>query len=92
VIKAGSNILTQKQNDKNMESHYAASPKEKKFWTLSSAEKIMGTVFGDANVCILIDILPRNETVNTVCYVQMFRKLQCALCDIYLMKTHHSST
>jgi hypothetical protein len=22
----------------------------------------------------------------------MFRKLQCALCDIYLMKTHHSST
>jgi hypothetical protein len=79
-------------HDKNMESHYAASPKEKKFWTLSSAEKIMGSVFRDAKVCIPVEFLPRNETVNTVCYVWMLRKLQCVLCDKHLMKTHHSST
>jgi hypothetical protein len=37
---------------------------------------------------ILVDFLPKKETVNAVHYVQMLQKLQHALCDKCLMKRH----
>jgi hypothetical protein len=59
---------------------------------MSSAENVKGIVFRDAKGSILVDFLPANETVNTVFYVLMLQKLQCALCDKCLMKTHYPST
>jgi hypothetical protein len=55
------------QNDKVW--HYAALPEKTK--TISSAAKIVGTVFWDAEVCTLVDFLSRKETVNAVHWIQM---------------------
>jgi hypothetical protein len=61
-----------------MEWEHGASPEEEegKARIIPSAGKIIGTVFLDAKWCILVDFLPRKESVNAVHYVKMLQKLQ----------------
>jgi len=65
----------------SMEWHHLDSPTKKKPKTMPSAKKIMGTVFWDAEVCILIEFLEPGKTINAACYVQTLLKLRHALRD-----------
>jgi len=62
-----------------MEWHHFDSPTKKKPKTMPSAKKIMGTVFWDAEGCILIEFLEPGKTINAACYVQTLLKLHHAL-------------
>jgi hypothetical protein len=68
-----------------MEWHHAIPPK-KKARTKSLAGKILGRVLWDARRRILVDALPRKETLNVVHHVQILKKLWCELCDKCRMK------
>ena len=48
---------------------------------MSSAKKIMGTIFWDAERCILIEFLEPGKTMNAPRYVQTLLKLHRALRD-----------
>jgi len=64
-----------------MEWHHLDSPTKKKPKTMPSAKKIMGTVFWDADRCILIEFLEPGKTINAARYVQTLLKFCCALHD-----------
>ena len=64
-----------------MEWHHLDSPTKKKPKAMPSAKKIMGTVFWDAEGCILIEFLEPGKTLNASHYVQTLSKLRCALRD-----------
>jgi hypothetical protein len=49
----------------SMEWHHTTSPRKKKFKAISSASKIMATDFWDCEGMILIDVLPRSQTINS---------------------------
>jgi len=65
----------------SMEWHHLDSPTKKKPKTVSSAQKIMGTIFWDAEGCILIEFLETGKTINAARYVQTLLKLHRALWD-----------
>ena len=48
---------------------------------MPSAQKIMGTIFWDAEGCILIEFLETGKTINAARYVQTLLKLRRALRD-----------
>jgi hypothetical protein len=48
---------------------------KKKATAIHSGGKITGKIFQDAEVCVLVNFLPRKETVNAVHYVQRLQKL-----------------
>ena len=51
----------------------------KKFKVQQSARKVMATVFWDSQGVILLDILPRGESVNAVSYCETLDKLRHAV-------------
>ena len=53
-----------------MEWHHLDPPTKKKPKTMPSAKKIMGTVFWDAEGCVLIEFLEPGKTINASHYVQ----------------------
>jgi hypothetical protein len=57
----------------SMEWHHTASPRKKKFKAITSASKIMATVFRDCEGVILIDVFPRGQRIN---YVETVNKLK----------------
>ena len=65
----------------SMEWHCLDSLTKNKTKTMPSAKKIMGTVFWDAEGCILIEFLEPGKTINAARYVQTLLKFQCALRD-----------
>ena len=65
----------------SMEWHHLDSPTKKKPKAMPSAKKIMGTVFWNAEGCILVEFLEPGKTTNAACYVHTLLKLRCALCD-----------
>ena len=65
----------------SMEWHHLDSPTKKKPKTMPSAKKIMGTVFWDAEGCILIEFLEHGKTISAASYVQTLIKLRCAMHD-----------
>jgi histone-lysine N-methyltransferase SETMAR len=60
----------------SMEWHHTNSPRKRKFKAIPSASKIMATVFWDCEVVILIDVLPRGQTINSDVYVETLKKLK----------------
>jgi hypothetical protein len=48
----------------SMEWHHTTSPQKEKFKAFPSTSKIMATVFWDCEGAILIDLLPRGQTIN----------------------------
>lgn len=65
----------------SMEWHHQNSPTKKKAKTVKSAGKVMGTVFWDAEGCILVEFLEPGQTINAARYVQTLKKLRRALRD-----------
>jgi len=49
----------------SMEWHHPQSPRKKKFKTTPSARKLMITVFWDIDGVILVDVMARDETINS---------------------------
>jgi hypothetical protein len=74
-MKAGSAILTPKIKRQGMEWHHVVFPKKNKARTIFLVGIIVGTVFWDVQRCILVDFLPRAETINAVLCVQACQKL-----------------
>jgi hypothetical protein len=66
-----------------MEWYHAISPKKEEGQKCSHG---MGTESWDAEGCILVDFLPKVETVNVAHYIQMFKKLRSALRETRQMK------
>ena len=55
------------------------SPRQKKFKTQSSAGKVMATVFGNAKGFIMLDFLPKRNTITGVYYVNLLDQLRTAI-------------
>ena len=62
-----------------MEWRLSSSPQPKMFKTQKSAGKIMATVFWDAQGVILIDFLPRGETINSEAYIETLTRLRARI-------------
>jgi histone-lysine N-methyltransferase SETMAR len=60
----------------SMEWHHPQSRRNKKFKTAPSAGKVMVTVFWDCDVVILVDVVPRGATINSVAYINTLNKLK----------------
>jgi len=65
----------------SMEWHHLHSPSKKKAKTVSSAAKVMSTVFWDAEGLILAEFLEPGQTITAAHYVQTLQKLRRAFHD-----------
>ena len=63
----------------SMQWHHLGSPSPKKFKLAPSAGKVMITVFWDSHGVILLDFLPKGETINSARYQETLKKLARAL-------------
>ena len=64
-----------------MERHHMTSPRKKKFKSVSSAGKIMVTVFGMRKVLFLCNFLPRGTKVNSNHYTETLRNTEESECS-----------
>jgi hypothetical protein len=53
-----------------VEWRHPTSPRRKKFKVTPSTGKVMTTIFWDAEVVILVDSMPRGQTINSDLYIQ----------------------
>ena len=63
----------------SMEWHHLDSPSKKKAKTVQSVGKVMGSVFWDAQGCLLVEFLEPGQTINAARYIQTLVKLHRAL-------------
>lgn len=63
----------------SMQWHHIGSPSPKKFKLAPSAGKVMITVFWDVHGVLLVEYLPKGETVNSARYQETLRKLAVAI-------------
>jgi hypothetical protein len=54
-----------------MEWHNPQAPQKKKFKTFPSGGKVVITVFWDCEGVILVDAMPRGETINSDAHISM---------------------
>ncbi|KAJ4435712.1 hypothetical protein ANN_18328 [Periplaneta americana] len=71
--------MTPESKQQSMEWRHTASPRKKKFKQTMSTHKIMCTVFWDRKGVLLIEFLPRGETINRDTYCQTLKKLHRAI-------------
>ncbi|KAG8173908.1 hypothetical protein JTE90_020212 [Oedothorax gibbosus] len=68
--------VTPESKQQSMEWRHSDSPKQVKFKQTISARKIMCTVFLDRKGVLLVDFLPRNETINAAAYCETLNNLR----------------
>ncbi|KAJ4446219.1 hypothetical protein ANN_12913 [Periplaneta americana] len=71
--------MTPESKQQSMEWSHTALPRKKKFKQIMSTRKIMCTVFWDRKGVLLIEFLPRGETINRETYCRTLRKLRRAI-------------
>ena len=71
--------FTPETKQQSMHWRHSGSPVKKKFKQTLSVQKVMCTVFWDRKGILLIDFLPRGETVNADHYCETLRKLRRAI-------------
>lgn len=71
--------ITPESKQQTMEWRHSQSPKKQKFKTTLSTRKIMCTVFWDRKGILLVDFLPRGDTINAERYCETLRKLRRAI-------------
>jgi hypothetical protein len=59
-----------------VEWHHPNSSRKKKFKATPSAGKVMVSAFWDEAGVILIDIMPRGQTINVDLYIQTLKTVQ----------------
>jgi len=57
-----------KQKQQSMEWRYSGSPRPKNFRVQKSAGKVLASIFLDKDIILLIDYLPKGQTINAACY------------------------
>ena len=65
----------------SMEWHHLDSPTKKKAKTVQFVGKVVGSVFWDAQGCLLVEFLEPGQTINAARYTQTLVKLRSALHD-----------
>jgi len=63
----------------SMEWRHTSSPAKTKFKQTIPKSKIMGTVFWDQHGVLLVDIMPKGETINGPRYCETLKKLRRAI-------------
>ena len=63
----------------SMQWKHSSSPAPKKAKVVSSAGKVMATVFWDAKGVVLVDYLPKGQTINGEYYAKLLRQLREAI-------------
>ena len=58
---------------------HPTSPRTNKFKAQKSAGKIMAIVFWDSQGVILVDFLPKGETINSEVCIETLRKLKAKI-------------
>ncbi|KAJ4438157.1 hypothetical protein ANN_14096 [Periplaneta americana] len=71
--------ITPETKEQSMHWRHRGSPVRTKFKQTLSVRKVMCTVFSDRKGILLIDFLPRGETVNADSYCETLRKLRRAI-------------
>jgi len=70
---------TPETKEQSKQWRHTTSPKPKKFKTTLSAGKVMATVFWDRKGVLLVDFLPKGETINSERYCETLTKLRRAI-------------
>jgi len=73
---------------KSMEWQQSGSPRPKKFRVQKSTGKVLASIFWDQNSILLIDYLPKGQTIN----VEYYSSLLVQLKDILKEKCHRKVT
>lgn len=68
--------VTPESKQQSMEWRHSDSPRKVKFKQTISARKIMCTVFWDRKGVLLVEFLPRNETINAAAYCKTLHNLR----------------
>lgn len=68
--------VTPESKQQSMEWRHSNSPRKVKFKQTISARKIMCTVFWDRKGVLLVEFLPRNETINAAGYCKTLHNLR----------------
>jgi histone-lysine N-methyltransferase SETMAR len=71
-----------------MEWRHSGSPRPKNFRALKSAGKVLASIFWDQEGILLIDYLPKGQTMNPECYLSPLVQLK----DILKEKCHGKIT
>jgi transposase len=66
----------------SMQYRHASSPRPKKFKTVTSASKILSTVFWDSQRVYLTEFLEAGNTVNSARYIETIKNLQQRVCRV----------
>jgi len=60
----------------SMEWRHNGSPRPKKFRVQKSASKVLASIFGDQDGILLIDYLPKSQTINAEYYPSLLVQLK----------------
>lgn len=71
--------VTPESKQQSMEWRHSTSPRKVKFKQTISARKIMCTVFWDRKGVLMVDFLPRGDTINSMTYCETLKKLRRAI-------------
>jgi len=73
---------------RSMEWRHSGSPHPKKFWVQKSAGKVLASIFGDQDGILLIDYVPKGQTISAEYYSSLLVQLK----DILKEKRHGKVT
>jgi len=59
----------------SMEWRHSGSPRPKKFWVQKSSGKVLASIFWDQDGILLIDYLPKGQTINAEFYLSLLVQL-----------------
>jgi len=80
--------MTQRQSNNQWSGSVAAHPTPKKFRVQKSAGKVLALIFLDQDGILLIDYLPKGQTINTEYYLSLLMQLK----DILKEECHRKVT
>ena len=74
-MRYGVHYYTPESKIQSKQWKHRSSPPPKKAMTVKSAGKVMASIFWDAKGILMIDYLPKSETINGEYYVKLLDKL-----------------
>ncbi|KAG8258189.1 hypothetical protein J6590_108469 [Homalodisca vitripennis] len=83
--------VTPESKQQSMEWRHSTSPRKFKFKQTISAQKIMCTVFWDRQGVMLVNFLPRGETINAAAYCETLKKLRRAIFHAGVILLHDNA-
>jgi len=75
-MKPGYITMTRRQNNNQWSGRHSGSPRPQKFQVQKSAGKIFASIFWDQEGILLIDYLPKDQTLNAEYYSSLLVQLK----------------